>query len=145
MRDAILTGNIILMAAVLNAPGLPVPTRHETDPEVERVSVIYIKASGAETVAASKARNIILESGCFKVTSDQQNADAVLEVSSDRQGGTWLHVPFTGQKIYTSATLFDRRTGAALWSTDRSDKWFASPPKAGKSIARAILKAKGCS
>lgn len=110
------------------------------------IRTIYVKAEGAETLAAARARNLLVSSKCYAITALEDQADATLSISSEKQGASsiFTHIPFTGQKIYTSATLFDRKTGEVLWTTDRSDIWFGSPAKAGERIVQRLKKDRQC-
>ena len=115
----------------------------ETHPAIR---TIYVKAEGAETLAAAKARNLLASPKCYTITALEDQADAILSISSEKQGASsiFTHIPFTGQKIYTSATLFDRKTGEVLWTTDWSDIWFGSPAKAGERIVQRLKKDRQC-
>jgi hypothetical protein len=115
----------------------------ETQPAIR---TIYVKAEGAETLAAAKARNLLVSSKCYAITALEDQSDAILSISSEKQGASsiFTHIPFTGQKIYTSATLFDRKTGEVLWATDWSDIWFGSPAKAGERIVQRLKKDRQC-
>lgn len=110
------------------------------------IRTIYVSAEGAQTLAAARARNLLVTSKCYTITAKEDQADAILSISSEKQGASSivLHVPFTGQKIYTSATLFDRKTGEVLWTTDRSDSWFGSPARAGERIVQRLEKDRQC-
>jgi len=110
------------------------------------IRTIYVKAEGAETLAAARARNLLVSTKCYTITALEDQADAILSISSEKQGASsiFTHIPFTGQKIYTSATLFDRRTGEVLWTTDRSDIWFGSPARAGERIVQRLKKDRQC-
>ncbi len=110
------------------------------------IRTIYVNAEGAQTLAAARARNLLASSKCYTVTAVEDQADAILSISSEKQGYTsvFTHIPFTGQKIYTSATLFDRKTGEVLWTTDRSDIWFGSPARAGERIVERLKKDRQC-
>lgn len=110
------------------------------------IRAIYVKAEGAQTLAAARARNLLVSSKCYTITALEDQADAILSISSEKQGASsiFTHIPFTGQKIYTSATLFDRKTGEVLWITDRSDIWFGSPAKAGEQIVQRLKKDRRC-
>ncbi len=115
----------------------------ETHPAIR---TIYVKAEGAETLAAARARNLLASPKCYTITALEDQADAILSISSEKQGASsiFTHIPFTGQKIYTSATLFDRKTGEVLWTTDWSDIWFGSPAKAGERIVQRLKKDRQC-
>ena len=115
----------------------------ETHPAIR---TIYVKAEGAETLAAAKARNLLASPKCYTITALEDEADAILSISSAKQGASsvFTHIPFTGQKIYTSATLFDRKTGEVLWTTDWSDIWFGSPAKAGERVVQRLKKDRQC-
>ncbi|HZL66590.1 MAG TPA: hypothetical protein VFC29_04585 [Candidatus Limnocylindrales bacterium] len=115
----------------------------ETHPAIR---TIYVKAEGAETLAAAKARNLLASPKCYTITALEDQADAILSISSEKQGASsiFTHIPFTGQKIYTSATLFDRKTGEVLWTTDWSDIWFGSPAKAGERVVQRLKKDRQC-
>ena len=110
------------------------------------IRTIYVKAEGAQTLAAAKARNLLASPKCYIITALEDQADAILSISSEKQGASsiFTHIPFTGQKIYTSATLFDRKTGDVLWTTDWSDIWFGSPAKAGEHIVQRLKKDRQC-
>jgi hypothetical protein len=110
------------------------------------IRTIYVKAEGAETLAAARARNLLVSTKCYTITALEDQADAILSISSEKQGASsiFTHIPFTGQKIYTSATLFDRKTGEVLWTTDRSDIWFGSPARAGERIVQRLKKDRQC-
>ena len=119
--------------------------QHAT-PDHPAIRTIYVKAEGAETLAAAKARNLLVSCKCYTITALEDQADAILSISSEKQGASsiFTHIPFTGQKIYTSATLFDRKTGEVLWTTDWSDIWFGSPAKAGERIVQRLKKYRQC-
>lgn len=122
-------------------------SRQAASPETHSaIRTIYVKAEGAETLAAARARNLLVSSKCYVITALEDQADATLSISSEKQGASsiFMHIPFTGQKIYTSATLFDRKTGEVLWTTDRSDIWFGSPAKAGERIVQRLKKDRQC-
>jgi hypothetical protein len=122
-------------------------TMQSASPETHcAIRTIYVKAEGAETLAAARARNLLVSDKCYTITALEDQADAILSISSEKQGASsiFTHIPFTGQKIYTSATLFDRRTGEVLWTTDRSDIWFGSPAKAGERIVQRLKKDRQC-
>ena len=115
----------------------------ETHPAIR---TIYVKAEGGETLAAARARNLLVSSKCYTITALEDEADAILSISSAKQGASsvFTHIPFTGQKIYASATLFYRKTGEVLWITDWSDIWFGSPAKAGERIVHRLKKDRQC-
>jgi len=141
-----LLGCLFSSYTLAQAPDMSESTRAASPETHSAIRTIYVKPEGTQTLAAAKARNLLVNTKCYVVTSLEDQADGILSISSDRQGATsiFLQIPFTGQKIYTSATLFDRKTGEVLWTTDRSDMWFGSPARAGESIIERLKKDRHC-
>ena len=144
--SVVLLACLSLAYAVAQGSGLPQDAQPGTSEAHPVIRTIYVHAEGAQTLAAAKARNLLVSSKCYIVTAAEDQAEATLSISSERQGATspFTHIPFTGQKIYTSATLFDRKTGEVLWTTDQSDIWFGSPARAGEQIVERLKKDRQC-
>ncbi|HEV2493365.1 MAG TPA: hypothetical protein VG204_09890 [Terriglobia bacterium] len=128
------------------AISLPVAraTGQESADRLSQIKTVYVRPIDPDsTDAVLEARKTLAESGCFKVADRQEAADAILEISSDRDGN-WIRYPFGRQRVSASAALLDRKTGDALWTNDRSSRWLPSRSYAGRVIARALISDHGC-
>lgn len=121
--------------------------RASDQPSTDRLSqikTVYVRPIDPDsTDAALEARKTLAESGCFKVADSAEAADAVLEITSDRDGN-WIRYPFGRQRVSASAALLDRKTGNAVWTNDRSSRWLPSRSYAGRVVAEALISEHGC-
>src|SRR5574340_1233345 len=104
------------------AISLPVARASDKKPpdRLSEIKSVYVRPIDPDsTDAALEARKTLAESGCFKVADSPEAADAILEISSDRDGN-WIRYPFGKQRVSASAALLDRKTGNAVWTNDRS-------------------------
>jgi hypothetical protein len=133
----------LCFALAISLPGARASGQASTD-GLSQIKTVYVRPIDPDsTDAALEARKILADSGCFKVADSAEAADAVLEISSDRDGN-WIRYPFGRQRVSASAALLDRKTGNGVWTGDRSSRWLPSPAYAGRAIARALISDHGC-
>ncbi|HKS95325.1 MAG TPA: hypothetical protein VJV74_04235 [Terriglobia bacterium] len=128
------------------AISLPVARASDKKPpdRLSEIKSVYVRPIDPDsTDAALEARKTLAESGCFKVADSPEAADAILEISSDRDGN-WIRYPFGKQRVSASAALLDRKTGNAVWTNDRSSRWLPSRSYAGRVVAQALISEHGC-
>lgn len=108
------------------------------------IKTVYVRAVDSDsTDAAVEARKTLAESGCVKVADRAESAEAVLEITSDRDGN-WIRYPLGKQRVTASAALLDRKTKNALWTDDRSSRWLATRTEAGHIVALDLIADHGC-
>lgn len=120
------------------------PNDNRSADRLKEIKTVYVRPVNPDSSdAAFEAHKTLAESDCIKVSERAETADAILEISSEREGN-WIRYPFGRQRVSGSAALLDRKTRNAVWTDDRSSRWLPSRSDAGHVIALDLIAEHGC-